>query len=509
MKLETRFYLPILCALLYNLGCGGSTSGSGGTPIPAPVPMALSRTSAAAVPGGTAAITVTPASTASATTTYSATCTDPAVATASVTGTSVTITGLALGTCSVKVAGSDGSSDAMPVQVYDPKVMDTGELLVAITGSFTLQYDVAKDIGFKVWHPVVPSGFYALGDLWWPGAADPSGSAAVLAIKPKVSGSTATVLSTTFSQKGNCYGLDSLYPVPPPGYVALGRFGFDYRTNPSLCPYGICVRQDLTAPGALVGFWDLLAPDNLTHFFWWRIDQPSAGPHTGALLAPGTFAHQVKYGGNPVANADVANNVLKLNLPLLADAPERSFAPTLTSYDDPPAETPQTFAKAMLIPCTAITDATKTQAWQVANSPFYRLERAVFYKRLYHRYNQGSETSKDTVAMTAGATTSDSQTFSTKTGIQISAETGIQIGPLGAKVTATVSKEFGYETQTSVSELVEWTFNPEVPIPPHKAGALWQKYNRFTLYRHNGTVLEEVAHWDIGIPSYVTDEYPN
>jgi hypothetical protein len=293
--------------------------------------------------------------------------------------------------------------------------------------------------------------------------------------------------------------------------VALGRYAFDYKADVSLANYGVTVRQDLTAPASLKPFVDLLAPDHITHYFWWEIRQPQIVTQENVLLAPGTWAHQIKYSGLPVTDADAAANVLQLQLPILADAPERSWAPAMTGYDSAPQETPMLFGKAMLVPCTAIVDPNHLNdaAWQVTHSPFYRLERNVFYKLMYFYNNRnGSLVQPGSVAMTSGITKEHSQEFSQTTGISISAEAGIQIGIVSGKVTATVSKELGYSTSTSVSDLEEITWTASADCPVGKAVALWQKYNRFILYRHNGAVLEEVGRWDVGIKSFVMDEYP-
>ena len=70
-------------------------------------------------------------------------------------------------------------------------------------------------------------------------------------------------------------------------------------------------------------------------------------------------------------------------------------------------------------------------------------------------------------------------------------------------------KSFGYSTMTSVSELQQDEYESGVDVPPGKAVAIWQRYNRFVLKRHNGTSLEPVKAWEFGINSFVTDEYPD
>jgi hypothetical protein len=166
--------------------------------------------------------------------------------------------------------------------------------------------------------------------------------------------------------------------------------------------------------------------------------------------------------------------------------------------------------KAMIVPFTIIHDSrySGNVRWQVNYSPCYVLVRDIFYRRLYHYYNQGSVEQPNSVAMTSGLTTSESQNIWNETDISLSAEAGLCFKALSGKITATVSKKFGYATQTSISELTQTTHTQAVTTPPGKAAALWQKYNRYTLYRIDGTNLEPDTSWEVGIYSFVESEYP-
>ncbi len=196
---------------------------------------------------------------------------------------------------------------------------------------------------------------------------------------------------------------------------------------------------------------------------------------------------------------------------MLSEAPYQTYLPRLDSYDSPPAETVPLLGKAMLSPCTIVNDLlyVNNMHWRVANSPFYRLERQVFYKLLYHNYNQTSEIQTNVVTIRSGVTTEESQSYWEETSVSVTAEGGVNIGFFSGKISATVSTSFGYETQTSISELQETEVSSSINTAPGKAAALWQKYNRFVLKRHNGTDLEPVAAWEFGIDSYLTDEYPD
>jgi len=147
--------------------------------------------------------------------------------------------------------------------------------------------------------------------------------------------------------------------------------------------------------------------------------------------------------------------------------------------------------------------------WRVTNSPFYRLERQVFYKLLYHNHNQTSIPQSNSYTRRYGVTTEESNEFWSETSISVTAEAGISIKIFEAKVSTTVSKSLGYSTMTSITELEEQELESGVDVLPGKAVAIWQRYNRFVLKRHNGTSLEAVKAWEFGINSFITDEYPD
>lgn len=203
-------------------------------------------------------------------------------------------------------------------------------------------------------------------------------------------------------------------------------------------------------------------------------------------------------------------NVLNVMLPMLTETPYQQYVPGLSGFDPPPFRTVPILARKMLVPCTIISDPlyTSNPSWIISNSPFYILEQQVFYKLLYHNHNQTSIVQQNSWARETGVTKEQSNTFWKETGISITAEAGISFMGFGGKISTTVSRSFGYSTMTSISEFDHTTITTGLNIPPGKAGAIWQRYNCFVLKRHNGTRLEPVRAWDIGINSFITDEYP-
>jgi hypothetical protein len=343
--------------------------------------------------------------------------------------------------------------------------------------------------------PIPPEGFYALGSAAF--ACDPNGLASAMVVKAK-SGSDAIAFTNDFTD----YDAHIHNPVAPSGYKAMGQVVTSAGETPESTA---CLREDLTIPGRCSMFWsDVDSYGNINSC--WNIYQPFTGFHENAYLHPGTFIF--KYGdAEPISDLI---NVLNVSLPMLAEAPSQEYVPSLTSYDVPSDGIVPKMEKCLLVPCKIIKDNGHNEPWRIANSPFYRLERQVYYKYINHYDNsQGSMAQSFHWQISYGMNSTQSQTVWDETGVELSVEAGVSIYAASSSVTATVSRKFGYQTMKSITELQSNSLTIDVNIPAHKAGALWQRYSRYVLYRHNGTELEPVKSWECGINSYVYDEYPD
>jgi hypothetical protein len=470
--------------------------------------LLLSRLVVSMVPGGNETVTICAAKPDGTPDTCTITNSDPGVAMATLSDSTIQITGLSYGTTNISVTSGSDRTSTLPVQVYSPFVLDVGELLITYTDSFLLASDIALN-GY--WKPVPPEGFHSLGSWGNTARTNPNGHYAVMVVRAKP-GSDAIAFTDSFRifASAGLTRIAMFKPIAPPGYKAVGDIVTQTAfMGPLIYPdSAVCIRQDLTVSGEagvhLEDWQDFWAD----WYSCWNIDQPDLGDHPEAYLVQGTFLVKPQ---RDQPEIDPSMNVLKVNLPMLAEAPYQNFVPTLDGYDTPPDETVPVMAKAMLVPCSIINDAAYNDDiwWQVANSPFYRLERQVYYKLLYHNHNQTSEMQTNSVTIRSGITTTESQRIWDETMVSISVQSGLSIKAISGKITATVSHTFGYETQTSVAELEETEITSSINTPPGKAATLWQKYNRYILYRHNGTQLEPVSTCGFGIESYVTDEYPD
>jgi hypothetical protein len=404
------------------------------------------------------------------------------------------ITGLSIGTANLTISNEAGESCVLPVEVYDKNVLDAGEFLIAYTDQFYNTYH------FGMFIPIPPEGFYALGGLWSPYTSNPDGRIAVMVVKPKA-GSDAISFTENFATT-NIFSGRLWKPIPPAGYKAMGYVVTMPGVDPDPYP---CIREDLTTAGVIDS---VIYADSTYWYSGWMIGTPNCGPHARAYLAPGTFTFR-EHSLNPPED-DPLVNVLNVELQTLPEAPEQNFVPRLTSFDSPPTETAPTFGKALLAPFSVIKDIVNELHWQVNNSPNYYIERQVFYKCQYHNYNQTDVLQTNSYEVVSGISATQSETFRATAGIAISAELGVSFSPaVSAKIAATVSYEVGYERLIGITEFQETHRTTSLNIPPGKAGAIWQKFNRFILYRHNGNSKEIVGMQDVGVDSYVTDVYPD
>jgi len=509
--------ISIMSLLFFIQGCsdsptdsneGGGGGGGGGVDQSS---VFVSLLSVAVVPGGSESIEVTATDVNGEPDTFTATCDDGAVATVTQNGSEITVTGIDFGETIITITGSGGVTKEVPVQVYDHTVLDTGELLITFVDEFSYIWNGGWTNETALYYPVLPEGYRALGSLEVIGYANPDGNFAMMVVKAKEgSDALAEPVDYQFIWQGLSGGVPTAWkPIPPDGYRAMGSVFTSGWSPPTPSKY-VCVREDLTTRGS-AGSWiwsDAGSGQQWWDISCWKINPPLCEPHDFAYLHTGTFVAWNDLLNPPELEEDM--NVLNVELPMLSEAPYQPYIPQLDSYDTPPEETVPVMSKVTLVPCTIISDSLYAQnlPWRIANSPFYRLERQVFYKRLYHNYNQTSELQTNQVTITSGITTEQSEEVWEETGIEMSVEAGMSISAFTGSVTVSVSKSMGYSSTHSIAELQETEISSSINTPPGKAATLWQKYNRFVLYRHDGTDLEPVYAWEFGIDSYLTDEYP-
>ncbi|MDH5684013.1 MAG: Vps62-related protein [candidate division WOR-3 bacterium] len=509
-RLITTF-IVVMALVIIATGCKKTTTEETFEPK-----LLLSNLSVSVVKQGTEIITIIARDEHDSTQTFSVECEDEDIASVTKTDSTITVTGKNLGTTNVTVSCGNNLTRTFPVEVYNPKVLGADELIIQYVDQFEYRWcslGPGDTWGTSFYHPVTTDGFHALGSFSFRELSNPTGKKAVVVVKAK-DGSDALKppvdYDSVWSNQGSGIGdFGSLWnPVPPTGYKALGTVAQQGFDKPSLDEV-VCVREDLAINGdcgeGLFG-----GNNGRAKCMVYLIEPPDAGAKDSCFLSTGTFVGTEIF---PRIPSFPVMNVLKIKLPMKKEGPNQDFAPKLTGYDTPPEVTVPLMGKEMFVPWSLLKDEQLSEIERYKDSPLYRLERQVFYKLLYHNYNQTSVQQENKFTIRSGITTSESQRIYNNTRIEINVQAGLRFRYFAVsgylKTSVTVTKDFGYEKQTDVTELRETEVENTIFTPPGKAAALWQKYNRFILKRHNGTTFEPVESWEFGIDSYITDEFPH
>lgn len=517
----TRFHLSVGTAAALALTIAAVFCHPASAKEAAGPQLLLSRLRVAFVPGGTERIQVTATDESGQRLPFSVLCDNEAVATVTATDSTVTVTGRNYGTANVTVICGTARK-TFPVQVYDPMVLETDELLIKFVDAFAWRWNTAgyRNHGAFI-HPGATDGFRPLGSVAYSGFELEPGQAWAVVVKAKPGSDAlkppvdyACVWSTketgVAGGSGTASSPGSLWdPTPPPGYHALGTVAQQGYDKPSLNDV-YCVRADLTVSGEWGTAYVTWGGSDYQDWEASPILSPRARPHDLCYLPTGAFAAHRK-GADPT---NIPHNVLKVKLPVLAEAPSQDIIPRLVGYDTPPDYTDPLLAKEVLVPWCMVDDPTlPTPRDRIRVSPFYRLERQVCFECNKHVVNTQSVLLPYEATWEKGITKSESETASEKTGVEVSVEMGIscQFKAIGGdmSVGVTVSKELGYERTSGIEEFSSETVKVPFYAPPEKAVALWVGHNRFVLKRHAGTGLEEVKSWSVRTKTYVNDEYPD
>jgi len=490
-----------LAALTALAACGGD----GDPPASAPRELPLDRLSIAAPVGGKEPVTVQPEVDADEGP-YTVSTSDARCATAETVGVgTVQVKGVAVGSCSVTIRSAGGAAMTLPVEVYDPFVLDNGELVLTYTNQFV---EVGQEIilgGVIFYQPLPPDGFTAFGTA----IVDREHGEAVankVVFVVKAKNATAMVPTHAYEFVRRIASVSYYRPICPAGYKALGTV-VNVPEPVAASPLATaCIREDLTTLGRNsraigVGF-----GSSAGAVFWWGVDPPLDPALSNVDLAPGTFLAGFPWPAETAA-------VLSVKLPVVADVPRRAWRPRLTSNLCPPPgwETRPVLTRTLLVPFTHIVGPAGMSApVRAATSPFYRLERFVNFKMMACRYNDTSLEQPAAFTFTRGITRSESQAFETRTGVEVTFEAGITLKDLfNAGVTTKLSLEFGYTRTTEVSELQQEEGTFSFDAVPQATTAIFQDHTVFRVYQHAGDRTDLVGTTPpLHGMSFVVTQYP-
>jgi hypothetical protein len=461
---------------------------------------------------------------------FSVTSGNAAVATVARSGNTVTVTAVANGSTTLTISSNSGNRRDVPVRVYDPRIMETDELLITYALEFGGnprygRWDQAHALGF--WHPVTTDGFKPLGTLAVdgnPSSHNPRNRQGVPVVKAKP-GSNALAAPTDYQQimrlrQHNTPWEGTVWrPVPPAGYVALGLVVTRGTAKPALDEV-VTVRQDLTTRGSAstspifsVRDVDQAIFGTERRYRVWEIMPPAAEfPHGDSYLPTGTFVFR-ESGSSSWASRpseDAVMRVLKIQFPLLVQpASFENYRPRFTGCVGPEESVPIA-AREVLVPSFMLARDWNDRNRRVVDSPFYRLERQVYYQRRRCDHNTTAVTQTAAYEERKGIEESVSNTVWQETSVMLSVDGGVAVKMVDVGFTASVSRTMGYSTSTSVSALRYETFTTNITIPPATTGAIFQSVSRFVLKRHDeqSKTLVTVRQWDVPERDYVTVQYP-
>lgn len=391
-----------------------------------------------------------------------------------------------------------------------------GELILAFTNQFTWVYNDQKTGATQdgaFWQPIAPEGFSILGTYAINNYSDVNadGNSWALCVKAATGSNSPLANPVSFDLIWNDHGSGGKNdgscwrPIPPAGYVAMGDVMVTGYNAPDVSTV-VCVRKDLTVT-AMAGpqIWcDKKSGAKMD------IDVFTIAPNSAVDVSPtnGFFAANTFVANNNYSTPAPASlpEMNVLNLPFPVSESTDPAAPVLQSTNMPPNITGKTVDRITTVPFTAITDSGRTVSWQVNNSPFYFLERTVYYQLEIFDYNTTSIEQPISKTVTTGVSQSESSTFSVTTGVSVTVEAGVSFIAEG-KVSATVSVEMGYETSTNVETFKEVSVERQLVTPPGKAAAMWSLGYNMNLVRADQSVVGSTLAFDVD--SFVQSEYPN
>jgi len=149
------------------------------------------------------------------------------------------------------------------------------------------------------------------------------------------------------------------------------------------------------------------------------------------------------------------------------------------------------------IPCTQVKDEAYrgrlTQ--QVAETPFYSLEKYVIYRKESCHTNQSGTSGKFTFTYTTGTSTTDSNSIAHTIGVSLTVgyEAGIEVEGIGAKASASITSSYslGLTSETARTLSEEKQYSVEYDVPANGIGCLFIKSYLYKLKRSDGSELRE------------------
>ncbi|WP_427167417.1 hypothetical protein ACQF4J_32055 [Streptomyces sp. C1-1] len=174
------------------------------------------------------------------------------------------------------------------------------------------------------------------------------------------------------------------------------------------------------------------------------------------------------------------------------------YAPELRleSYNAPPAQAIVT-DRAVTVPYFMVMDDARSEAWKVADSPFYKIQRKRQYDLIRHVGFRSAGGGQIAETVEEGVSQARAQEFALTTGITVGVTADVEASakPFGVGASVSVetsvsaSVELGYTTRYGVSTFENKSVSVTFDVPTDHAGALWTDTHQLIPIRHDGTLV--------------------
>lgn len=390
-------------------------------------------------------------------------------------------------------------SKAVTVNVYDPQSLDLGGgLLIRYVNQYTSRWDDAGSGGdqdMTFWHPVAPAGWYALGSYLEASYRDVNAAGDLPMIVVQDSQNAGLLAAPTsytliYNDQGSGASRDGSVwlPVCPTGFVALGVVTNSGYSSPSADDVR-CVKSSYTAAARVGGrtYTDVGTGASM-YLGAFNIEYPTltTAPDNRTPLLAGTNA---ACGWDASSCSEAVFHLLLVPLELVVNS-DNDAEPKLTSKTPLDTSRARIFSS-MRVPFTTVPSVnanTGMRGWNVANSPFYTLQRVEAYVPIDVIDNsQGTTEAEYTYHIETGYSQTESSRFTESVGLEVTV--GGEVGFLGTGGSweVKVSTQFEWESSSSSTygETISRDYSFKIPAGAYAEIVQVQTY--FTALNALGT----------------------
>ncbi|MYS79600.1 Vps62-related protein [Embleya scabrispora] len=302
-------------------------------------------------------------------------------------------------------------------------------------------------------------------------------------------------------------------PIPPDGFVALGDVVTYANGRPAPSQY-VCVRR--THNGRDYVRRAELGPRPILQLAEGRALWPITPPRLPdddiaerLILPTGTFSC------GPATAHGPTDVTWVLDLPA---AVERAVVDTdlrLESHSPPPPRTVVT-DRTVVVPYVMVTDNGRTESWKVENSPFYRVHRRRRFDLVRHVDFRGQGSGQIAEEIEQGVSNDRSTEFSRTTGVTVGVSVGVEVSatPFGIgtsvnmETSVSQSVELGYASRYGVTTFDHRRVRVAYDVPAGHSGALWSDRHELVPVRGDGTLITN-ANLGLNSGNYVGRTFPH